>query len=378
MNVLRAIGLMSGTSLDGIDVALIETDGEAVIEVGPAAFRPYDEREAMLLRRALQDAQSIAQRCERPGALAEAEAMVTAMHEEAVRTFLQENRIDAAAVDLIGFHGQTVLHRPHERLTVQLGDGVTLARRLSVPVVYDFRAADVAAGGQGAPLVPVYHRALAHKLDRPQPLAVLNIGGVANVTYIDRDDIRAGDTGPGNALIDDFMASRTGRRMDEDGAAAAAGSIIDEILRRLIAHPFFCKPLPKSLDRNQFASLAAAEAARLSTQDGAATLTAFTAVSIASSIELLPKPPRTWLIAGGGAHNRTLMRLLRQRLAPAIVETAEAVGWSADALEAQAFAYLAVRSIRGLPITFPLTTGVPQPIAGGALARPVPNRNLPK
>ncbi len=370
MSVLRAMGLMSGTSLDGIDVALVETDGEAVVEAGPAAFRPYGERDATLLRRALQDAQSIAQRSDRPGVLAEAEIMVTARHEEAVRSFLHENRIDPATVNLIGFHGQTALHRPSERLTAQIGDGAMLARRLGIPVVYDFRAADVAAGGQGAPLVPVYHRALVRKLDRPQPVAVLNIGGVANATYVDDDDIRACDTGPGNALIDDLMAGRTGRPIDKDGAVAAAGSVCEEILARLMGHPFFRKPLPKSLDRNDFATLAAEATRHLSLEDAAATLAAFTAGSIAAAVGIFPKPPRTWLVAGGGAHNRTLMRMLAQRLVPAVVETAGTVGWSADALEAQAFAYLAVRSRKGLPITYPLTTGAPRPLGGGVMATP--------
>lgn len=370
MTTLRAIGLMSGTSLDGIDVALVDTDGEAMVAAGPSAFRPYGERESGLLRRALDDARALKERGDRPGALAEAEATVTALHEQAVRSFLRDNRIDRAEIDLIGFHGQTVLHRPEERLTVQIGDGAALARRLGIPVVYDFRAADVAAGGQGAPLVPVYHRALVRNLDRPQPVAVLNIGGVANVTYVDGDDIRACDTGPGNALIDDLMASRTGRPIDKDGAAAAAGLVQEAVLARLMRHPFFKTPPPKSLDRNDFATLAAEATRHLSLEDAAATLAAFTASSIVAAATIFPRTPQTWIAAGGGVHNRTLMHMLAQRLVPAVVATAEAVGWSADALEAQAFAYLAVRSRKGLPITYPLTTGAPRPLSGGVIAKP--------
>jgi anhydro-N-acetylmuramic acid kinase len=369
---VRAIGLMSGTSLDGVDVALLETDGEAISGFGPTGYRPYAEGERDLLRRALEAGASLTDRTARPGVLAGAEAFVTRAQAEAVETFLVSERIDKATIDVVGFHGQTVLHRPEQRLTVQIGDGQALANRLGLPVVYDFRAADVAAGGQGAPFVPVYHQALARTLDRPHPVAVLNVGGVANVTFVDGGDPVAGDTGPGNALIDDFMRARTGSPLDRDGDQAARGRVNADVIARVLADPFFALPCPKSLDRNAFAYANLAVPA-LSVADGAATLSALTVESVARVVPHLPASPKTWVISGGGAHNPTLMRMLAERLAPATVETADAVGWSADALEAQAFAYLAVRSLRGLPLTFPKTTGVPEPMRGGVLATPPRN-----
>jgi anhydro-N-acetylmuramic acid kinase len=368
--MLQAIGLMSGTSLDGVDIAAISTDGERVAALGPRGYRPYAERERALLRQALSDAALIADRTARPGVLAEADRLVTAAHGEAVADFVAEHGIHA---DIIGFHGQTVLHRPERRLTVQIGDGDALARLTGIPVAYDFRAADVAAGGQGAPLVPVFHRALAADLDRPWPLMILNIGGVANITYLrggaGTADPIACDTGPGNALIDDFVRARTGAAFDAGGEAAAGGRVDQAWLARALAHPFFAAPPPKSLDRNAFARFVPV-LDELSLQDGAATLAAFTAAAIARIVPHLPQPPRSVIVAGGGARNRTMMRMLGERLAPATVETAEAVDWSADALEAQAFAFLAARHLRGLPITFPGTTGVARAMTGGVIAKP--------
>jgi len=370
---MRAIGLMSGTSMDGIDVALIETDGEAVSRFGPSALHFYQEDEVALLRRAVEAAPALRLRTERPGVIAEAERMSTALHASAVNTFLTVNGIDRTSIDVVGYHGQTILHRPTEKLTVQLGDGAALARETGIPVVYDFRAADVAAGGHGAPLVPVFHRALARTLDRPHPIAVLNLGGVANITFIDgSDDPIACDTGPANALIDDFFRERTGTPRDENGATAAAGHADGDTIVRLLAHPFFAQATPKSLDRNDFRAWIGTHAglAQKSIQDGAATLTMLTAATVARIIDVLPRAPHSWIVAGGGARNPTLMRMLRERLRPASVETADQVGWSSDALEAQAFAFLAVRSLRGMPLTFPTTTGAPQPMAGGVLVRP--------
>ncbi len=366
MGHVRAIGLMSGTSLDGVDVALIETDGENIASFGPTACRPYTPPERELLRRALADAAGLADRNARPGVLKEAEALVTEAHAQAAGRFLRDEGL-GKDIAVVGFHGQTVLHRPEAGLSVQLGDGKELARRLRLPVAFDFRAADVAAGGQGAPLVPVFHRALVENLDRPGPTAVLNVGGVANLTYLDgAEAMIAFDTGPGNALIDDFMLARTGKAHDESGVLAAGGQVDEKLVAGLLAHPFFRLPFPKSLDRNAFSL----DVSGHSLADGAATLTALTAASVARAVDLLPRPPRTWIVAGGGARNATLMRMLAARLAPATVLTADALGWSADALEAQAFAYLAVRTLRGLPITFPGTTGVPEPMAGGVLVRP--------
>ena len=364
---MRALGLMSGTSLDGIDAALIETDGERVTRFGPVGYRAYTEGERDLLRRALAAATALTDRAARPGVLAEAEALVTQAHAEAVEDFLRAHAIARRDVAIVGFHGQTVLHRPERRLTVQIGDGAALARRVGVPVVYDLRAADVAAGGQGAPLVPVFHRALVENLHRPHPIAVLNIGGVANVSYIDGADLIACDTGPGNALIDDFMRARSGAPCDRDGAAAAQGRVDEAWLAAALTHPFFAAPPPKSLDRNAFARL---DASGRALADGAATLTAFTAAAVAAVVPGLPRAPRSWIVAGGGSRNPTLLRMLAARLAPATVEAAQTLGWASDAIEAQAFAFLAVRALNGLPITFPGTTGPPRPMTGGVLARP--------
>lgn len=360
---------MSGTSLDGVDVALLETDGEAIQRFGPTGYRPYSEAERDLLRRALDAGAHLADRTARPGVLAEADAFVSRVQAEAVEAFLEVEHIDRAGIDIVGFHGQTVLHKPAQRLTVQIGNGATLARRLGLAVVYDFRAADVAAGGQGAPLVPVYHQALARTLPRPHPIAVLNVGGVANVTFVDGGDPIACDTGPGNALIDDFMRARTGAPLDRDGDQAARGRVHEDFIAGVLTDDFFALPCPKSLDRNAFA-YANLGLPEFSVADGAATLSALTAAAVARVVPHLPAPPKTWIVAGGGAHNPTLMRMLAGRLQPATVETADAVGWSADALEAQAFAYLAVRSWHGLPLTFPKTTGAPAPMKGGVLARP--------
>jgi anhydro-N-acetylmuramic acid kinase len=373
LRTYRAIGLMSGTSMDGIDVALIETDGETVSRFGPSAIHFYKDDEEGLLRQAVEAARGLTDRNARPGVIAEAERMTTVLHAGAVRVFLDANGIDPASIDVIGFHGQTVLHRPEDRLTVQIGDGAQLARETGIPVVYDLRAADVAAGGQGAPLVPVYHRALAAALKRPHPIAVLNIGGVANVTYIDGiPDPYACDTGPGNALIDDFMRARTGAARDEDGQAASGGRVDEAAVERVLKHSFFALKPPKSLDRNAFREWVTERAglAEKSIEDGAATLAAITAATVATIVPHLPDAPKSWIVCGGGASNPTLIKMLAQRLAPASVETASGAGWNADAIEAQAFAYMAVRSLRGLPITFPTTTGVPQPMTGGVLAQP--------
>lgn len=366
--VVRAIGLMSGTSLDGVDVALIETDGERIAAFGPTGYRPYSDAERDLLRQALTEGAKLTDRRARPGVLKGAEAFVTAVHAEAVETLLTDNRIDRASIDIVGFHGQTVIHRPERRLTVQIGDGPALARRLELPVAYDFRAADVAAAGQGAPLVPVFHQALARDLARPHPIAVLNVGGVANVTWVDGGDPVACDTGPGNALIDDFMRARTGAPLDRDGDQAARGKVDEGFVARVLAHPFFNAPCPKSLDRNAFA-FANIGLPDFSVADGAATLSALTAASVARVVPHLPKPPKAWIVCGGGARNPTLMRMLAERLAPATVETADAAGWSSQSIEAQAFAYLAVRALNGLPITFPTTTGAPSPMRGGVVAK---------
>ena len=363
--LMRALGLMSGTSMDGIDVAMIETDGETEVVRGPAMTFPYNSGQRRDLAQALDHARGIVRRHERPGSLATAEQMVTELHAAAVHAFFRKRGIDRASIDVIGFHGQTVLHRPSQRLTVQLGNGTLLAELTTRDVVHDLRAADVAAGGQGAPLVPVYHRALAAKLPE-RPVAVLNIGGVANVTWVGgKDQLIAFDTGPGSAMIDDLVMRRTGQPCDVDGALAAKGRVHEDYVKEYLRHSFFAGAPPKSLDRNTFAGELVDG---LPVEDAAATLTAFTAASIAKAREHLPEEPRLWVVTGGGRRNKTLMSLIAGRVENAVVP-AEAAGFDGDSVEAEAWAYLAVRSLKGLPITFPATTGVAEPLTGGILAK---------
>src|ERR1700738_3025732 len=283
--MLTAVGLMSGTSLDGVDVAMIETDGKRVQAFGPSGYRPYTEPERRLLRQALGEAVHLQQREARPGILREAERVVTVAHAEAVASFPAPNRITFEDIDIVGFHGQTVLHRPAERMTVQIGDAAALAKAIHISVMHDFPAPDVAAGGQGAPFVPVYHRALAQSLEREGPMVVVNIGGVSNITYIDgTDTLIACDTGPGNALLDDFMLRTMSKPFDCEGRTAAQGAVDVGWIVRALEHPFFALPPPKSLDRNDFASLALPA---MAPADGAATLTAFTAEAIARIVALV-------------------------------------------------------------------------------------------
>ncbi len=350
-----ALGLMSGTSLDGLDAALIRSDGRSRVEAGPRLTRPYDAAFRGHLRAALGE----------KGPMVEVERELTLKHAEAVRDLLAEANMAPADVCVVGFHGHTVWHEPEAGRTRQIGDGALLAAEIGIDVVCDFRARDMAAGGQGAPLAPLYHAALAAALSKP--LAVLNLGGVGNLTWIGpgADRILAFDTGPGNALVDDWAARHTGRPVDTDGALARAGRVAEDALAALLNHPYFALPPPKSLDRDTFDP---APVAGLSATDGAATLTAFTAAAVARACAHLPAPPGRWLVTGGGRHNPALMAALAERL-PAPVAPVEAVGWDGDALEAQAFAYLALRALDGLPLSLPTTTGVAQPVTGGVRHR---------
>lgn len=370
--VMRALGLMSGTSLDGIDVAFLETDGVDAVKRGPAMTFAYASDMRRLLVSALADARAITDRTLRPRSLANVEAKLTEQHVAAVLAFLDKHEIARNSIDVIGFHGQTVLHQPENRLTVQIGRGDTLADETGCRVVYDLRAADVAAGGHGAPLVPVYHRALTSALT-DRPLAIVNIGGVANVTWIGADGrLIAFDTGPGNALVDDWMMKRAGQAYDEGGRAAARGRVHDDVVRFYLSHAFFGLPPPKSLDRNAFFwDLVEG----LSIEDGAATLAAFTAGSIAKAREHMPEEPSLWIVSGGGRRNKTIMSMLAGLVENAVVP-AEAVGLNGDSVEAEAWAYLAVRSLKGLPLTFPGTTGVAAPLTGGIVAEPQSARRI--
>jgi anhydro-N-acetylmuramic acid kinase len=363
--IQKVIGLMSGTSLDGIDAALVQTDGEDFVATGASLTVPYNKETRALLRAALEDARGVAEGAPVPHSIREAERHLTETHAEAVRALLAKAGVAAEAVALIGFHGQTILHRPAQRWTWQIGDGALLAQLTGINVVNDFRSADVKAGGQGAPLVPLYHAALARKSRLEGPLVLVNIGGVANVTYMDGDNVLAFDTGPGNAPIDDWMHRHTGTPVDESGAFARTGRVDAAALDRMLANVFFGRVPPKSLDRMDF-GVEAVEG--LSPADGAATLTAFTAASIARAREHFADIPATWIVCGGGRHNAFLMDQLRARVnAPVIA--AEDAGWDGDALEAEAFAYLAMRSRKGLPLSLPTTTGVKQPMTGGKFHR---------
>ncbi|EZP56940.1 anhydro-N-acetylmuramic acid kinase [Sphingomonas sp. RIT328] len=361
---MLAIGLMSGTSLDGIDAALIETDGEGMVR--PIAFRGEAYSDAA--RAQLAAATTLALTFDRPRAspdLVAAGELIDRTHAFAVHKLLREAGVEAAAVEVIGYHGQTVAHRPDRGWTWQVGDGAVLARATGITVVSDFRSADVAAGGQGAPLLPVYHAALVAALERP--VAVLNLGGVGNITYVGADGaLVAFDTGPANGLIDSWVEAETGARFDADGALAAAGRGDEAVLTGMLDHPFFDLAPPKSLDRNDFTIQ---PARGLAAADGAATLTAFTAASVTEAIDRLPARPKRLIVAGGGRHNPVLLRMIGDRcgLRP---EPSDALGWNGDAMEAEGFAYMAVRTLRGLPISFPGTTGAAAPLAGGVISRP--------
>lgn len=346
---------MSGTSVDGVDVAMLTTDGEVIGERGPRGGYAYLAPEQRAIRAAF--GQDIA-----PQAAIDA---VTSAHIRAIDSFLAEH--PGQKTDLIGFHGQTTFHDPARRLTVQIGDAQALANRFGVPVVTDFRLADVAAGGEGAPFAPLFHVAMTAGL--PRPLAVLNLGGVGNVTWIGKgpDDLLAFDTGPANALIDDWMMHHAGQIRDEGGVTARSGQVDPVWLDTLMHNTYFERVPPKSLDREDFQPGQWPDA--ISVADGAATLTEFTARSVAMALPHLPQPPRRWLVTGGGRHNPTLMHRMAMAL-NAPVEPVEAIGHDGDAVEAQAFAFLAMRSLRGLPLSMPGTTNVPHPMTGGRTVMP--------
>jgi len=357
--IKKVIGLMSGTSLDGVDAAMIETDGQGIVRPGPGLTVPYDDATRGMLRAALETARSLARTDKVPQAILDAERRLTEIHAQAVDRLV----VQTGPADLIGFHGQTILHRPEQGWTWQIGDGALLAQMTGTDVVHDFRSSDVAAGGQGAPLMPLYHAALAASSTLPGPLVVVNIGGVGNVTYIHGDHVLAFDTGPGNAPIDDWMQRHTGQARDEGGALARQGRVNPDALAVMLGHDYFGRVPPKSLDRMDFGM----DAVRgLSPADGAATLAAFTAASIARAEEHFAELPRTWIICGGGRHNDFLMDQLHLRLSGNVLK-AEGARWDGDALEAEGFAWLAMRSVLGLPLSLPTTTGVPRPLTGGVL-----------
>ncbi len=353
-NVYTAIGLMSGTSLDGIDAALIRTDGHSFVEVVASITIPYDDEMREKLRSCLGCKEDV------DGRIRMIELEMTRAHAAAVDWLLGKAGLHPNQIHVIGFHGQTIYHDPAAGFTWQLGSGSMLAQWTGINVVNDFRSADVAAGGQGAPFLPLYHQALSASLDKPA--AILNIGGVSNITYLgEKGEVIAFDTGPGNALLNDWVKKHLDREYDENGMLARQGKVDEAVLAKLMNHPYFSAPPPKSLDRDAWDK---SLYKHLSPADGAATLTAFTVRSIAKALDHLPKPPKSWYVTGGGRHNPVIMDGLRAAL-KADVKSVDDLGWDGDALEAEGFAYLAVRSLLKLPLSLPTTTGVKQPVTGG-------------
>ena len=368
---MRVLGFMTGTSLDAVDMAVLETDGEAISAFGPAGERKLSDATRDLMLEATRQALAWPRDAPEPAVFAQASRAGAEEHFAAAQAFLDANGLAWADIDLIGMHGQTVLHeRPQAGRvgrTVQLGDAQWLARATGVPVAFDFRTADVAAGGEGAPLAPISHLARARAGGLSAPLAALNIGGVANVTFwTGGDDIAAFDTGPGNGMIDLMLQARGAGRFDEGGRYASVGRVEEGVLAGFLGHPYFRAPPPKSLDRYDF-SLEPLNA--LSVEDAAATLVAFMAEAVKAGFEMMGAAPTEVIVCGGGRHNPEIMKALAARLTMP-VRTAEDHGWRGDAIEAEAFAYLAARTAKGLPISFPKTTGVAAAMTGGRIARP--------
>ena len=358
--VFTALGLMSGTSLDGVDVAVIQTDGEDIFGFGPAMTIPYSSQQKSILEDATQSALSWNFEGPAPNSLAMAESVLDSAHAEAMRS------LKSASIDIVGYHGQTVLHRPDQKKTLQLGRGHGLTEEHNCPVVFDFRSEDVAAGGQGAPLAPIYHKALVRYSQLPGVTAVLNLGGVGNVSIVTNTELLATDTGPANGPLDSFLESH-GHSVDLEGALSREGQVNFSKITQWLEAPFFKRVWPKSADRYDFDVLS--DLAGLSVSDGAATLCAFAAQSAAKTIRTMGYSPDRVVVCGGGRKNRTIMTMLSLELG-CPVEPAETHGWDSDAIEAQAFAYLAVRVMQGLPNSFPTTTGVKEPVVGGQIAYP--------
>jgi anhydro-N-acetylmuramic acid kinase len=363
---------MTGTSLDAVDMAVLQTDGETIASFGPAGERKLSAATRAVVEEATASARNWARDTPRPLVFGRAARAVADEHLLAAREFLAAAGVSAKSLDFIGVHGQTVLHEaptPQQPIgrSVQLIDAHRIAEALDLPVAFDFRGADIAAGGQGAPLAPVYHQALTRWSGLKPPVAVLNLGGVANITLVGEDGwLEAFDSGPANGMIDLLVQARTGARRDEAGALARAGVVDEAVLGAYLGHRHFSVRGPRSLDRHDFSL---EPVSGLSLENAAATLTAFAAESVALGLRVCSQTPRRVIVCGGGRHNPTLMQAIRKRF-DGPVSAAESLGWRGDAIEAEAFAYLAARTFTGLPITFPATTGAPHPLCGGRIARP--------
>lgn len=371
MQMQQVLGFMSGTSLDGIDMAILRTDGESIKSFGPSGEAPLPDEVRALVQEAIIAGRSWVRGTSEPEVFAEASRAIAEAHAMAAASFLRHHDMGFSDLDLIGFHGQTVLHEPPTATAIgrtrQLGDAALLASLTGVRTAYDFRNSDVAAGGQGAPLVPVYHAALASLSGIKAPVAILNIGGVANLTFIsDTGELLAFDTGPGNGPLDQWVESHGLGRFDAGGALSLSGQVDEAVLAQMMGHGFFTQTGPKSLDRYDFS---ADPVKGLSPEDGAATLAAFVAQSVTHGLNQAPQPPRALMVCGGGRHNGAILAGLRQRSGLEVM-TAEDAGWRGDAVEAEAFAFLAARVVRGLPLSFPGTTGVSKPLVGGQVVEP--------
>lgn len=357
--IYRSIGLMSGTSADGIDLAYIESNGSTIHSLGGWMAREFSSE----FRNRLKSLNMS------PASHDQIERELTLMHQGIVMEFLKSENLDASEIDVIGFHGYTWRHEPSEGRTFQIADGELLANSLVIPVVTDFRSNDLRNGGQGAPFAPIFHSALASQLKKP--VAILNIGGVANVTWIGKGEqnILAFDTGPGNAMIDDWIASHNRGSFDRDGLIASSGVKEDSMVSRYLRHNYFQKNPPKSLDRNEFSPSVLHS---MSLEDGAATLTAFSVEAMSLAANFFPEPPSSWIVCGGGRHNDFMMSKLQEAFKEPVYN-ADTLGWVGDAIEAQAFGYLAIRSILGMPLSYPSTTGVQSPQTGGRFYMPTKN-----
>lgn len=363
--------------MDGIDVALLKTDGVGKAELLAEREYPYEAAFRTRLADSLDLAKSVGKDRKLPAALVELETEITLRQAKAVKQFLADAGLSSQEVDVIGFHGQTVLHRPDKGFTVQLGDGQLLADETGIACVFDMRSNDMAHGGQGAPLVPVFHQALAAGLEEPHksklPVAFVNIGGISNISYVGKNgELIAFDTGPGNALIDQWVQTEGGIPFDQGGAIAAEGGVIQQIAEQYLSEPFFEQTIPKSLDRNDFKPLKSGSA---SLEDGARTLAHISAAAIIKACDQLPEAPKLWIICGGGRKNPAIMSDLKKlvlQMNKGEVVPAEDVGLNGDSMEAEAWAYLAVRSLKKLPLTFPMTTGCKKEVSGGKLTLPKP------
>jgi anhydro-N-acetylmuramic acid kinase len=368
---LLAIGLMSGTSLDGIDVALVKSNGHNCTPWGKPFHLPYSDKDKTRLQEALEIARVERKPNKSNKTINELENFLTNLHYNAVVATLNLNGLKNSDIDVVGFHGQTLLHKPEERWSWQIGCGRTLSKKLKITVVNDFRRYDVSNGGQGAPLVPIYHHALFDTKRNEYPVAILNIGGVANLTWNDgrsTERLVAFDTGPGNALLDDWITKNSALPFDKKGMISSKGKVKRSLVKKWMENPYFLMLPPKSLDRNQFDVSGLQKSSNVENyfEDGAATLCAFTVEAIKLAESQCPAPVKQWYVCGGGAHNPTLMNMLSKKLSGK-VNLASDIGWSGDFIEAQAFAFLAVRTLYDLPITFPRTTGINKPSTGGVI-----------